>query len=74
METITVSHTKVQNDKAEVLRRNRKYKAYWGAFLMASAALFWNKLTGDQYVNLVIFTFGLYMGGNVGEHWTRRDK
>jgi hypothetical protein len=41
---------------------------------MASVALFWGKLTGDQYINLVIFTFGLYMGGNVGEHWTRREK
>lgn len=61
----------VSEEHSESLRRDRKYKAYWGAFLMASVALFWGKLTGDQYVNLTIFTFGLYMGGNVGEHWTR---
>lgn len=58
------------SDTEETLRRDRKYKAYWGTFLLASVALFWDKLSGDQYVNLIIFIYGLYVGGNVGEHWT----
>jgi hypothetical protein len=58
----------------EMLRRNRKYTAFWGVFLMASAALFFDKLTGAEFANLVWPVFGLYMGGNVGARWTdRRD-
>ena len=53
------------------LRRDRKYKAFWAVFLMASAALFWDKLDGYQYVNLIWPVFGLFMAGNVGEHWTQ---
>ena len=55
------------------LRRDRKYKAFWAVFLMSSVALFWDKLTGAEYVQLTTFVFGLYMAGNVGEHWTKRE-
>lgn len=51
-------------------RRDRKYKAFWAVFLMASVALFFDKLSGSEYGNLVWPVFGLYMGGNVGQHWT----
>lgn len=54
------------------LRRDRKYKAFWAVFLMASVALFFDKLTGSEYANLVWPVFGLFMGGNVGAHWTER--
>lgn len=54
------------------LRRDRKYKAFWAVFLMASTMTFFGKLNGAQYVDLIIFVFGLFMAGNVGEHWTRR--
>jgi len=54
-----------------LLRRERKYKAFWGVFLFACVALFFDKLTGDHWVDTVIFIFGLYMAGNVGEHYTR---
>ena len=54
------------------LRRDRKYKAFWAVFLMASTMTFFDKLNGAQYVDLIIFVFGLFMAGNVGEHWTRR--
>lgn len=53
------------------LRRDRKYKAFWGVFLMTSVALFFDKLNGDQFVDLVWPVFGLFMAGNVGEHWTK---
>lgn len=52
----------------DMLRRERKYKAFWAMFLVITGLLTWNKLNGDQYVELMIFTFGLYMAGNVGEH------
>lgn len=58
----------------DMLRRDRKYKAFWAVFLMASVALFWDKLSGDQYVNLVWPVFGLFMAGNAAVHWTQKDK
>jgi hypothetical protein len=54
------------------LRRDRKYKAFWAVFLMASVMAFWDKLSGAEYVQLLTFVFGLYMAGNVGEHWTNK--
>lgn len=56
----------------DTLRRERKYTTFWGVFLFASVALFFDKLNGDQWVELLIFIFGLYMAGNVGEHYTRK--
>lgn len=58
----------------ERLRGTRKYYAFWGVFLMASAALFFDKLNGDQFVALVWPVFGLFMAGNVGEHWTKTQE
>ena len=54
------------------LRRDRKYKTFWGLFLMSSILIGFDKLSGAQYVELMTFVFGLYMAGNVGEHWTKR--
>ena len=50
------------------LRRDRKYKAFWGVFLFACVALFWNKLTGSEWVTVTMSVFGLYMAGNGLEH------
>jgi hypothetical protein len=55
------------------LRRDRKYKAFWAVFLMASSALFWDKLSGAEFVQLVTFVFGLYMAGNGFVHWANKD-
>jgi hypothetical protein len=41
---------------------------------MSSILIAFDKLGGDQYVDLMTFVFGLYMAGNVGEHWTKRGK
>jgi hypothetical protein len=41
---------------------------------MASVMTFWDKLTGAEYVQLLTFVFGLYMAGNVGEHWTKKGE
>lgn len=70
--TMNSSPTPVRRAAEDRLRRDRKYKAFWAVFLMGSTALFWDKLSGDQYVNLVWPVFGLFMAGNVGEHWTRQ--
>lgn len=58
----------------DALRRDRKYKAFWAVFLMTSVMAFWGKLSGAEYVELITFVFGLYMAGNVGEHWTKKEK
>lgn len=57
--------------REDQLRRDRKYKSFWAVFLMAAVMTFWGKLNGDQFVELLTFVFGLYMAGNVGEHWTK---
>jgi len=56
----------------DLLRRDRKYKAFWAVFLMGSVALFFDKLDGDQFVNLVWPVFGLFMAGNGFVHYTMR--
>ncbi len=56
------------------LRRDRKYKAFWAVFLLSCIALAFDKLNGEQWVDLVVFVFGLYMAGNVGAHFTQKDK
>ncbi len=56
------------------IRRDRKYKAFWAVFLLTCIALFFDKLNGEQWVDTTIFVFGLYMAGNVGEHFSRKDR
>ena len=51
------------------VRRDRKYKAWWAAFLLSSVMAFWSKLSGGEWVEFNIYAFGLYMMGNVGEHF-----
>ena len=48
--------------------RDRKYKTFWAVFLSSAVLLVFDKLNGAEYVQVLIFTFGLYMAGNVGEH------
>ena len=52
--------------------RNRKYTAFWALFMTSSVLLVFDKLNGAQYVQLIVFVFGLYMGGNVGEHFSKK--
>jgi hypothetical protein len=56
----------------DLLRRARKYKIYWAAFLSNIVLLVWKLISADNFVDLQIFTFGLYMAGNVGEHFSRK--
>ena len=50
------------------LRRDRKYKSFWGVFLFGTVAMFFDKLTGADWVEVTIYVFGLYMLGNGVEH------
>ena len=52
----------------------RKYIAFWVAFASSFALLLTGKLDGDQYVDIQVVIFGLYMAGNVGEHVARRGR
>jgi hypothetical protein len=55
-------------------RKDRKYTAFWAVFLFSGTALFFDKLAGDQWVTFMTFVFGLYMAGNVGAHYTQKDR
>lgn len=73
---MSISVTGTENEKvtiADRLRRDRKYKAFWAVFLMSSAALFWDKLSGAEFVQLTTFVFGLYMAGNGFVHWANKE-
>ena len=54
------------------LDKDRKYKAFWAMFLMATVVLVFDKITGAQWVESTMWIFGLFMGGNVGEHFSKR--
>lgn len=55
-------------------RRDRKYKAFWGVFLFSASALMLGKLTGTEWITFAGTVYGLYMAGNVGEHYTKRGQ
>lgn len=45
----------------------RKHLAYWGLVIISTLLLaLTSKLTGDQWVNMNIFLFGLYTGTSLG--------
>ncbi len=54
------------------LRRDRKYKAFLIVFFIASLMLAFGKLTGDHWVYITGVVFVGYMGGNIGEHFSKR--
>jgi len=54
------------------LTKERKYTAFWGAFLTATVMLSVDKLTGGEWVGFVSTVYGLYMAGNFGEHYNDR--
>ena len=57
----------------DMIRRNRKYTSFWAVFLTITVLLVWDKLTGDKYVALLWPVFGLYMGGNALEHFSKKN-
>lgn len=55
-----------------IIENKRKYWVFWGVFLCSAALLLLGFLDGDQFVDITIAAVGLYMAGNIGEHWARR--
>jgi hypothetical protein len=53
------------------LSGNRKFIAFWVAFASSILLLLFEKIDGDQYVDMQVVLFGLYMAGNVGEYAAR---
>jgi len=52
----------------DLLKAQRKYVAFWGVLLLSTILTTFDKLTGAEWVNIVMPVFGLYMAGNVSEH------
>ena len=52
-----------------MLTAERKYTAFWGAFLMASVMLAVERLTGGEWVTFVSLVYGAYITGNIGEYY-----
>jgi hypothetical protein len=47
-------------------KRNRKFRAFLLVFLFTTALLAFNRLSGEQYTEMVKWVFGLFMAGNGG--------
>lgn len=58
----------------DLIQTHRKYMAFWGVLLLSSILAAFDKLTGTEWVNVVMPVFGLFMAGNVGEHYNNRLK
>jgi hypothetical protein len=54
-----------------MISTNRKFKFTVAIFLAATAALFFDKLAGGEYVTLITLLSGIYTGGNVAQKQVR---
>mgnify|MGYP001121422621 CR=1 FL=1 len=59
--------------KRELLRQNRKFRAFLLVFFVSSLFLVLQHIDGEQWVTVVGFIYLAYMGGNVGEHWAKKE-
>jgi len=62
------------NETHPATENKRKYWVFWGVFLGTVALLLAGRISGDHFVDVTIAAVGLYMAGNVGEHWARRKQ
>lgn len=46
------------------IRRDRKYKVFWGTFLLGSIFFYFEHLTGAEWAEFSMYLVGLYMLGN----------
>lgn len=53
------------------IKENRKYKVFWGVFIVSTGLLITELITADHWVKVVIGVVTAYMAGNVGEHFSR---
>lgn len=62
------------NEVRSVIEDNRKFVVFCGVFVSVVVLLLFGKLSGDNFVDITIAVVGLYMAGNVGEHFARRKQ
>ena len=53
---------------------NRKFAVFCLVFGSIVLLLLFDKLDGDNFKDIAIAVVGLYMAGNVGEHFARREQ
>ena len=53
------------------LENQRKFTVAMLVILGCFVMLVVDKLPPDNFQSIVIYAIGLYMAGNVGEHWTK---
>ncbi len=68
----------MRTTNGDVTRRNRKYYAFLLVFFTTTALLTFHRLSGAQYIEVLAWTFGLFMAGNgiehIGKAIDRKDK
>jgi len=60
--------------KIDKLARERKYKIFWGSFILTTALRVAEFITGDQWVTMGGTIFTVYMLGNVGAKFANKGK
>jgi len=59
---------------ASLLENQRKFSVFFAVFLGTLFLLAIDRISGEVYQEIVIYTLGLYMAGNAAEHFSKRDK
>ncbi len=62
------------NPWAAAVESRRKFSIAIMAYLGTLTALGWGWIDGAVYQHVTVGVIGLYMAGNVGEHFARREK
>jgi len=52
---------------------DRKFKWSVGCGVVATVFTATSILTGDQWVNVTVMLTGLYVAGNLGEHYVKKE-
>ena len=55
------------------VENQRKYAAFMAVFLGSLIALFFDNLTAVVFQQIIVPAFGLFVAGNVGEHWSKKN-
>lgn len=62
------------SDIQTAIQDNRKFTVFCIVFISTVALLLFDKLSGDNFKDITIAIVGLFMAGNVGEHFARREQ
>jgi len=56
------------------MKVGRKATLYFVSMIILTVALFLGKITGSEWINGNSVLFGLFVVGNVGEHFSEKKK